>query len=264
MLAIVRKTIYEKRFSLLAWAIGAGFMVWVTLIFYPSFSQSDQLSNLIKSLPPKLQGIVGNANDFKTLGGYIDSVIFNLRVPMVTVTMAILFGIMLSAGDEEQGTMSTLLAQPVTRARVLWQKFWALVIGIAAVHIGIFLGLIVALLTIGYSYSIGLLVAVTFGSFLLSMLFGVLAFGLGLVFGKKGLASTLAVTVTFLTFLLQSLAPSVKSLQHIQKISPFYYYAAPETASHGLDWSFVSLQLLIIGVCMMIAWAVFRHRDIEV
>lgn len=264
MFAIVRKTIFEKRFSLLAWSLGALFMVWLTLIFYPSFSQGDQLNDLVKSLPPQLQGLVGNANDFKTLGGYIDSVVFNLRVPLVTVTMAILFGISLTAADEEQGTLSTLLAQPVSRARVLWEKFIALAVCVFIVHIGVFLGIIVALLTIGYTYNVMLLAAITVGSYMLAMIFGTLSFTLGAVFGKKGLASTIASSLALLAFLLQSLAPSVKSLQDVQKVSPFYYFVSPGIASNGLDWAFVALQTFVVLLLAIVAWAVFRHRDVEV
>jgi len=264
MLAIVRKTLFEKRFSLIAWALGALFMVWLTLIFYPSFSQGDQLDSLIKSLPPQLQGLVGNVNNFKSIGGYLDGVVFNLRVPLVTVTMAILFGISLTAADEEQGTLSTLLAQPVSRGRVLLEKFMALTAGIIIVHIGVFFGLLLALLNINYTYSISLLLAVTAGSLLLALVFGTFAFGLGIAFGKKGLISAIAAGVAFLAFLVQSLAPSVKSLQGIQKLSPFYYYTAPSTASNGLDWTYVALQALIVAALVIVGWALFRHRDVEV
>ncbi len=264
MFAIVRKIIFEKRFSLLAWSIGAMAMVWLTLIFYPSFSQGDQLDQLVKSLPPQLRGLVGNASDFKTLGGYMDTVIFNLRVPLVTVTMAILFGISLTAADEEQGTMSTLLAQPVSRSRVAWEKFVALTVCVGIVHVGVLCGLGAALLSIGDTYNIGLLLAITFGSFLLAMVFGSLAFGLGLAWGKKGRASAIVASVAMLAFVLQSLAPSVKSLEQVQKVSPFYYYVSPGIAANGLDWSFVYLQILLILTLGCIGWGIFRHRDVEV
>lgn len=264
MFAVIRKILFEKRFSLLAWGVGALVMVWLTLILYPSFSQGDQLNDLVKSLPPKLQGLVGNVNDFKSLGGYIDGVVFSLRVPLVTVTMAILYGISLTATDEEQGTMATLLAQPISRSRVLLEKFIALNLSIFIVHIGVFFGLLIALLNIGYSYDIALLLAITAGSYILALIFGSLAFMLGAALGKKGTASTIVAALTFLSFLVESLAPSVRSLQGIQKISPFYYYNSPGIASNGLDWSFVTLQAAVVIVFLAIAWGIFRHRDIEV
>lgn len=264
MFAIARKTLFEKRWSLVAWTLGAMAMVWLTMILYPSFSQSDQIDQFLKSLPSQMQGLMGNVTDFRRLGGYIDGVVFSTRMPMITVPMAIIFGIGSTAADEERGTMSTLLAQPVTRSRVLWEKFAALAVSIFIVHIGILIGLLLALLTIGYSYSFGLLAAVTFGCFLLTMVFGALTFGMGAALGSKGVVAAVASAAALLSLLVQTLAPSVKSLQHIQKFSPFYYYSTPNIASNGLDWSYVALQIIGVAVFALVGWGIFRHRDIEV
>lgn len=264
MFAIVRKTLFEKRFSLIAWAVGAAFMVWLTMIFYPSFSQGGQFADALKSLPPQLQGLVGKATDYKTMGGYIDTVVFNLRIPMVTITMAIIFGIGLSAGDEEQGTLSTLLAQPVSRGRVMWEKFVALLSSIFIVHIGVLLGLVLSLVAINETYGFDKLVAVTFGCFLISVVFGALAFGLGCLTGKRGLSSAIVAIVAFGGFLIDSMAPSVSALEHIQKFSPYYYYTSPSLAVSGVDWAYACVQIAIVAAVAAFAWAFFKHRDIEV
>ena len=261
---IIRKVLYEKRFSILAWSIGAAAMVWLTMIFYPSFSQGDQLADLVKALPPQLQSLVGEASSYKTIGGYLDTVVFNLRVPMVVITMAIIFGISLSAGDEEKGTLATLLAQPVSRSRALCEKLLALVASIFIVHIGVLLGIVLSLLSIGDWYSFDKQLTITFGSFMLASVFGVLAYALGMILGKKGIASAVVATVAFGAFLIDSMAPSVSMLEHVQKLSPYYYYSNPALAVNGVDWSYIAIQVLMILLCISVAWSVFRHRDIEV
>lgn len=264
MFAIVRKTLFEKRFAIIGWSAGAAFMVWLTMIFYPSFSQGNQLNDLIQSLPPQLQGLVGKAADYKTIGGYIDTVVFNLRVPMVTIIMAIVFGIGISAGDEEQGVLATLLAQPVTRTRVLFEKLIALLTSIFLVHVAVLVGLMLSLASIGDHYGIDKLMAVTFGCFVLSSVFGVLAFGLGSFMGKRGIATAIASIVTFGSFLIDSMAPSVAGLTTVQKFLPYYYYTAPSLAVNGVDWSYIVVQALVIVAIVGLAWAWFRHRDIAV
>ncbi len=264
MFAIVRKSLFEKRFAILAWAIGAAFMVWLTMIFYPSFSQGGQFGDLLKTLPPQLQGLVGKAADYKTMGGYIDTIVFNLRVPMVTIVMAIIFGIGLSAGEEEQGLLSTQLAQPVSRGRVMWEKFVALISSIFLVHIGVLAGLLLSLVSIGETYGLDKLISVVFGCFLISTLFGALAFGLGCLTGKRGISTAIVSIVAFGGFLIDSMAPSVSALQHFQKFSPYYYYSSPSLAVNGVDWSYIAVQLIAIGTIMAIAWSLFRHRDIAI
>ncbi|MGF7228676.1 MAG: ABC transporter permease subunit [Candidatus Saccharibacteria bacterium] len=264
MFAIVRKTLFEKRFAILGWSIGAAFMVWLTMIFYPSFSQGNQLSDLIQSLPPQLQGLVGKAADYKTIGGYVDTVVFNLRVPLVTIIMAITFGISISAGDEEQGVLSTLLAQPVSRTRVLAEKLAALVTSIFVVHAAVLTGLLLSLVGIGESYSFDKLLSVTFGCFVLSLLFGVLAFGLGCLTGRRNLSMGIVSIVAFGSFLIDSMASSVAGLSTVQKFLPFYYYTTPSLAVNGVDWSYIFIQAVAIAAIIGVAWAWFRHRDIAV
>lgn len=263
MFAIVRTSLYQRRWSLLAWTLGALFMVWLTLIFYPSFTKDDSLSQLMQSLPQQLRGLVGTDN-FKTVGGYLDTVVFNLRVPMVVVTMAIIFGINLTSGSEDRGTLSTLLAQSVSRSRVFAEKFIALVISISVVHVGVFVGIWAALATIHYSYSLSSSIAITFTSFMLAVACGGLAFALGALSGKKGLSSGLATIIVFGSYLINSLAPSVASLNGAQKFTLFYYYTQPAAASNGVDWSYAAILALVTVAVLAVGWAMFRHRDIEV
>jgi len=263
MFAIVRTSLYQRRWSLLAWSLGALSMVWLTLIFYPSFTKDDSLSQLMQSLPEQLRGLVG-ADNFKTVGGYLDTVVFNLRVPMVVVTMAIIFGINLTSGSEDRGTLSTLLAQSVSRTRVLTEKFIALIVSIAVVHVGVFAGIWAALATIHYSYSLNKSIAVTFTSFMLAVSCGAVAFALGALSGKKGLSSGLATIIVFGSYLINSLAPSVASLNGAQKFTLFYYYTQPSAASNGVDWSYTAILGIVTAAVVFVGWAMFRHRDIEV
>lgn len=264
MSAIIRNTLFEKRFSITAWAIGAAVMVWLAMIFYPSFSQGDQFAEVVKSMPPQLQSLIGEATSYKTIGGYLDTIVFNLRVPMVTITMAIIFGISLSAGDEERGTLSTLLAQPVSRTRAYVEKLFALLLSVFAVHIGVLLGIVLSLVSIGEWYSFDKQLAITFGSFMIASVFGVLAFALGSTLGKKGFATAIVATVAFGAFLIDSMAPSVHMLESLQKFSPYYYYSNASLAVNGVDWSYIAVQLLMLSLFVGVSWSLFRHRDIEV
>lgn len=262
MVAILRTFLYEKRYVLLAWTLGALLMVWVTMIFFPSFSRG-QLNQALHSLPPQLQSLVGTA-DFSTIGGYIDGIVFNLRVPLLTIVMAIIFAIGLTAGDEERGTLATLLAQPVSRGQVLWQKYVALTVSVLILHVAILIGLVLSLLAIGDSYSFGLLAAVTFGCFLLTMVFGSLAFLLGIATGKKSLSTGIVSVLAFASLIFDTMAPSVHAMQTAEKFLPYYYFTSPNIAANGLDWSYVIVQLFILAAMVVLGWSVFRHRDVEV
>ena len=264
MFAILWKTLYQKRIAILVWAVGVVAMVWLVLVFYPSFSEGDALEDLAKTLPPSLQSLIGDPANLKTIGGYIDAQVMQLRIPMVTIVMAIIFGIGLSAGDEERGTLATVLAQPVTRTRVFLEKYTALIVSVAVVHFAMFGSILATLAMIGENYSAGLIGQAIFSCFILTMVFGTLAFSIGFLTGKRGLATAIASVAAFGGLLIDSLAPSVAALQDVEKWLPYYYYTNPSVVLHGIDWVAIAFHMLWISIALLLGWAIFRHRDIEV
>jgi len=89
-----------------------------------------------------------------------------------------------------------------------------------------------------------------------------LAYGIGCFTGKKGLSTAIVSVVAFGGFLIDSMAPSVEMLQHIQKLSPYYYYSSPSLAVNGIDWVYAALQMIIMAAILLVGWSLFRHRDI--
>lgn len=264
MLAILWKTLYQKRIAILVWALGAMVMAWLVLVLYPTFSEGEALEDLAKTLPPSLQALMGDPANLKTIGGYIDTQVMQLRIPMLTIVMAIIFGIGLSAGDEEKGTLATILAQPVTRTRVFLEKYAALVVSVAAVHLAVFVSILATLAMISESYSVGLIAQGVFGCFVLTMVFGTLAFSIGFLTGKRGVATAIVSVAAFGSLLIDSLAPSVATLQDVEKWLPYYYYTNPAIVLHGIDWVGIAFHMLWIIVALLLGWAIFRHRDVEV
>lgn len=263
MFAIVAKVFYEKRFGLIGWTLGAVALAWFSLLFYPAISEGDSLEQLAETLPPQLQSFIGDSITFKTVGGYLDTQVFGLRMPMITVVMAILLGLYLSAGDEERGTMATLLAQPVSRTRVMFEKFVALKLNLLVVHAGLLIGLQLAVWSIHESYPFVRLLELTFACYVISLLFGTIAFSIGLMTGRKGISAAIASTIALGSYVVTSMAPAASGLQTVQKFTPFYYYVEPKTGLHGIDWAAIGVQIIIMLVFLAIAWAVYRHRDIQ-
>jgi ABC-2 type transport system permease protein len=58
--------------------------------------------------------------------GYLQGTLFALLGPLLAVMMAVAAGARAIAGDEEAGTLELLLAHPVSRTRLLLERFGAL------------------------------------------------------------------------------------------------------------------------------------------
>ncbi len=258
---ILSKTVYEKRWVMLLWSLGVIAMAMLMMGFYHSF-QGGGFDQALQNLPKSLQGIVGDVASLKTVAGYVSQEVFALRIPMLTLIMGIILFTGLLAGDEGDGTLQTLLAQPVSRLRVFIEKFVAgLIISLVicgATIIGVELGL----LLIHEHMSLLRLGQAVLGVWLLTVLFGSLGFALGAITGKRGLAGSVTGLVAFSTYLLTSFVPNVSGITTIEKLSPFHYYNKPSIAQYGLKGDNVLVMVTIIVIFLLIAAILFRKRDI--
>lgn len=258
---IFRKTVYQKRWTLLAWMAGLFSMTFFTMIFFPYLKNSgfDQLS---MNAPKSLQGLLGDASSYKTVVGYVDQQIFALRLPMMTMIMAISIFVGIGVSDEDRGTLETLLALPVSRTKAFWHKFAAGAVLSAAACVAIYLAVIASFPVIHGSMSYGNLAEATFACWLISMVFGTLTYALGAATGKRGLTIGIASGIAFITYLISSMAPAVSNLNLAQKFTPFYYYNVPTVAQHGL--SIRNLAVLSGSIVIMLALSLlfFRKRDL--
>ena len=259
---ILTKTLYEKRLYMLFWALGIATICLITLSFYPSFSQDGGIGDALKNLPKSVQTLVGDISTIKTVPGYIGQQLFSLRMPLLSIIFALILFTGLLVGDEADGTLQTLLVQPVNRTRVLLEKLLAGMAAVAIIGIGMFVGIRLALLLIHADFSNLRLLQSIAGCWLITLVFGVFTLMIGAITGKKGITSGLAAGVTFLCYFITSLAPSVSQLRGIEKLSPFHYYNNPIIAQHGLKGSHVMVLTSAIVVMLIIAIAAFNKRDV--
>jgi ABC-2 type transport system permease protein len=260
--SIFLKTLYEKRMYTLFWSIGMFLMVLLTMSIYPSFAQDGGLIDAFANVPEALKGIIGDLAAQKTIPGFIDQQILAFRMPLFMIIFSIILFNSLIAGDESEGTLQTLLVQPVSRLRALLEKLSAGLVLTALASLATALGILAGLGMIGESFSLVRLLAATFNLWLMSVCFGMFVLTIGAITGKKGLASGIASLFAFANYFITSLAPSVKSLQPFEKFTLIHYYNEPQVAVHGFD----GMALLLLGAFCIILLAagaiVFNKRDV--
>lgn len=260
--SIFTKTLYEKRWSLLGWAIGLLAMTIMTMIFYPNFKHAE-FEAMFKSMPESLKPLVGSAESFKTIPGYIAQQVYGPQIPVFLIIMGIMLFIGIGIGDEDRGTLQTLLVQPVSRSKVYWQKALAGAALIMLATLTIAAGVLISLVFINETYSLSRLIAVTLSTFLMVMAFSSVAYGIGLGFGKKGLSIGVASGYAFFSFIITSLAPAVEKLRPAEKFSVFYYFNSPNFAVAATNWAHVLVLVGFSAVFLIGGLILFRHRDLQ-
>lgn len=259
--SVFLKTLFDKRWSTLIWfAVIAAFSLLVVTLF-PTFKES--FGEALKNTPESLQSLLGNASDYQNINGYIDIQVINQMV-FLTLIMSIIMGTALLSGEETNGTLQSLLAQPISRTRVYFSKLLAMCVLLLISCTGIFLGTYVGALLVGEAGNLnsGRLLLATAMTWVITLLFGILAYAVGAVTGKRGVSGIIAGFLAFTTFMITTLAGTAEVLKSINYISPFKYFNTPSIMKTGLETN--NLLILTAGIVAMaaIGWFVFRKRDI--
>ena len=105
-------------------------------------------------------------------------------VPLLLLVAAIGAGAGAIAGEEERGTLELLLANPVSRTKVVLEKSVALVAEIAGLGFVLWLALLVGALLTSMDISAGHLAAATLSAVLLALAYGAIALLLGAATGE--------------------------------------------------------------------------------
>ncbi len=254
-----------------------GLITWMSLLLiyglfaiymYPTVSKSnmDYLS-YIASMPEAMRmGLGLGSLDLTKLSFSSDvfvAVEFLMFWPIVVAFYAIFAGVGL-AREQERGTLDLLLAQPVSRMRVLASRYGTLVLGTLAIALaswgGVALGIpladtSVSLTNLGLALLTGVLLVLAIGSFTLLM---------SVVFLEPRKALVVAGGLTAVMYILNFIVPVLgDSLKWLSKLSFFYHYNAVEIARQGtLSGTALTIYLTTFVVCALAAFLIFRRRDL--
>lgn len=245
---------------MIGWSLGLVIMAAITVAFYPTIK--DQIGTLFANTPKALQSITGSADDYRTVSGYVGVGVFDLRIPMIALTMAIILGINLSVTEETSGKLYQLLSLPISRSKIVFQK-WLAMIGIFFItHLALFLGVLATIKLINESMSPSRLALGTFICFMLTVATGSITLLSGFGSGRRGLTTLLISVYVFGGYLLTSFAAQIEWLRNIEPISLFHYYKASEVIKIGLNWQHTFVLLAISCASVLLASILFDRRDI--
>lgn len=257
MTNIFLKVLYQKRHLIIWWLIGMALITLLTLSVYNSFNNTAA-GEAFKNLPAGLRKIAGSPDSFKSIGGFIGQQIYALRMPLLSIILAISLLVNLSAGDEQKGVLETQLSLPISRTRLLLQKLAAGLVIIALASLGSLVGIELGLPLIHQHYGVVHILENILNCFVLAVDYGLVAFMLAAVTGRRALTIGAASGFAFASYLVNSLAPAVSYFENFDKLTLFHYYS-----TSGLELKNFSL-LFGIGVVLVIMSVIgFNKRDIK-
>lgn len=258
------KTLRDARRAIGWWSLGLIAMTALMVAVYPSVRENPDLNKMVDDYPDAFKAFLGLGEnvDYTSAVGYLNSELFAFMVPLLLLIAAIGAGARATAGEEERGTLDLLLANPISRRRLVLEKLAALAAEIAILMVVLWLALIVGVEAIGMDVSPAHLAAATFAAALLAFVFGSIALFLGAAFGRRGAAVGIAAAGAVAAYLLSSLANLVDFLKPLRGASPFYHYTANDALHAGLAVGHIGFLLLLAAAAVVAAVVAFERRDL--
>jgi ABC-2 type transport system permease protein len=259
MRSIYTKTLYDLRWSILAFAVGLALLAFFVLYVYPSFAdaQGGLFSGLEDQTSQALLGTIA-AN---TPEAYLNVQLFSFQ-PLYIAIFLIIATSSAVAGEDNSKTLGTLLAHPVSRWRVLTEKALAMFTGMLIIELAIAAGAVIGAYVAGVDLdllklALALLAVIPYGVFLLG--FGLFCSSF---FRSRMVAALVATSVVVSTYVLNSLTEFVLSLKTYNQFAPMYYYSWGEPLVGPLDWGDVLILVAAGVVFYLFAIVAFQRREV--
>ncbi len=258
------KTLRDTRRALVWWALGLIGMAAMMIAVYPTVRDNPDLNRMVEDYPEVLKAFIafGGDLDYVSGAGYLGSELFSFMVPLLLMIAAIGAGARAIAGEEERRTLDLLLANPISRRRLVVEKLGALAAEISFLGVVLWLSLLVGVEAVGMHISAGHLAAATTSAALLAVAYGAIALLVGAATGRRGVAIGVAGSAGVAAYLVSSLAALVDFLEPVSRTSPFYHYVASDPLREGLAPEHVTFLLALALVAAVLSVLAFERRDL--
>lgn len=262
MWAVIKWTLWQRRWSRFWWCVGVVGLIVLTLALYPTIrDQAAQLNKSFGGLGKNTLALFGGTDFFSAIG-YLNSQIIYFTLPLILSILGIGLGNSLIGREETETTLESLLARPISRSRLLVAKAWA---GIADI---LFVTLIASVTTIllarlvNMGIPLGNIAAACFALFMLVLSFSSVAFLLAATGRGRAAALGIAVVYAFVGYIIGSLAATVHWLKTPSLIFPYHYYNTADILHGTFSWSSIVFFAAFSLGCGLLAWISFRRRDL--
>lgn len=255
---LFRKTLRDVRTSTIAVAITNFAMAFVLILLYPEYR--DSLADFDAS--GMYEGFLGEAGSITSPEGFLSAEFFSW-IPLLLITVAIIGGTGAFAGEEGAGTLDFLLAQPISRRRLVVEKAAALSLAVAIAALASFPGFLLGRVFVEFDLGLLRVFEAVVNMLPVTLLFLALALWGSAAFPGRGAAAMLSIGVVVVMYFLNTIGAAVDLLDTPRKITPFYWSDGSHVLIHGFDPLRAGGLLAVAAIFFVLAVASFERRDVS-
>ena len=259
------KSLRDELWPMVWWASGIGLLSAMIIAFFPSIRGNDDFNAMLESYPENLMALFGltKLTDITSAVGFLNAELFGLMAPLLFVIHGVVLGSGAIAGEEGRGTLEILLTEPISRRKLVAQKFAAMITNAIFLGVVLWIVLVISALAIDMGVSVLRLAAITFSTVLLGVTFGALAFAAGCITGSRSNSVFIVAAVAVGTYLLNAASGIVSYMHWAKWTSPFFYYNAADPLANGLNPTHAAVLLATIAILLGAGYAGLQRRDLR-
>ena len=195
--------------------------------------------------------------------GFYQLETFGMMAPIAIMVVAVAIGAGALAGEESKRTMGLLLANPISRSRVVGAKTVTMVLFSIAIGVATFAGVAGGSALGGLGMDAGNIAATCVLQTLVGLVFGSLALALSAGTGRKKVAIWGAVGAGLVSHVFNSVAGLSDAVAEWAWLSPFHFYLGNDPLVNGIDWGNAAVLTAISVVLIAASFVLFQRRDLR-
>jgi ABC-2 type transport system permease protein len=159
--------------------------------------------------------------------------------------------------------MGLLLANPITRSRIVLEKAAAMILYGIIVGFATFAGVALGSLAGGLGMDVGNIAAACLLVTLVGLVFGASSLALGAATGRVTPAIFGSVGAAIVFHVANAILPLNESLAGHARWSPFYYYLTSDPLANGMDWGHGAVLAILTVALIAASVMLFGRRDVR-
>lgn len=256
---IFKNTISTRKTSTFVWALSMGLFGFLFTAMHQNFA--GNITQFADTFPEGLSAFIGDIALAAEPAGFLGVELYGLFLPMVLAVVGLGFGASAIGREEEAGTLEVLLASPISRSRIIMQKFAAIKTSLFIIAAATWVAIAIGSVLFVFNVDLFHVALASLSAFLLGLIYATAALCAQSITGKRGIGIGFGAGLLAITYFADIVSKLIESLSFLKYVSPFYYFDVSNVLfGKGSLSNFIILATISI-VFYLIAHTAFVQRD---
>ena len=259
--SVYSKSMWVSRKSIIIWALSMAALMLMMVLMFPSIGESGGYAAIANEMPDAMKAFVGEFGNVSTPEGFLGVEMYSMMVPVMLLVLAVGQGSGAIGKEEDSGTLELLLASPLSRTKILFQKALAMITNVIIVGMSAVVGIYIGKLFVEFDIDFSKIFWATAVASMLAIVFGLISLLITAFGGGRGTAIGVSAGIFIVSYFLNTLPSVITWLEPYQRFSINKYGDAQATLLHGANFSYVLVLLALALVIYLLANPLFSRRD---